>query len=85
MNEYRGLALLNPYVLGMSYGVRRVAKTAGIALWCGYKNSRGLQTYLTENASLNRRVTGSVINVKIDFLRVTISPVAVIPGVNSTS
>jgi len=28
-----------------------------------------VQTYLTENASLNRRVTGSVINVKIDFFR----------------
>ena len=41
--------------------------------------------YLTENASLNLRVTGSMMKVKIDFLRVTISPVALIPGVNATS
>ena len=41
--------------------------------------------YLTENASLNRRVIGSIMNVKTDFCRVTISALAAIPGLNSTS
>jgi hypothetical protein len=43
------------------------------------------QPYLTENASLNLRVTGSKMKVNTDFLRVTISPLAAIPGVKPTS
>gem|GEM_PF-6902637 len=41
--------------------------------------------HLTENTSSNFRVTGSINKLKIVFCRITISPVASIPGVNGLS
>ncbi|BAY08012.1 hypothetical protein NIES2098_11390 [Calothrix sp. NIES-2098] len=62
-----------------------VTEEKAFALSIPAKERTHSQTYLTEKASLNRRVTGSMMKVKIDFLRVTISPLAAIPGVKATS